>query len=440
MKFRPIIVRPTIRLRLSLWYAALFLLAGVLLLSLNYILLRDSFVVTPQNVRISIALRLGIPVEQLDPSGNPRGPMVGNVPVHQLVQEIEHELTAWSLRQLAIKSAIALGIMLLLSLAFGWVVAGRMLRPLHDITAAARRLSDTTLTERIALQGPEDELKELADTFDAMLGRLDSAFRAQKEFVSNASHELRTPLAIIRTELDVTLADPHTSSEDLKQMAATIRDAVTRSDQLIDRLLVLARSGDEVAREPLDLAAIARTSTERYSTEADSRQLGLDLDLKEAPVQGDAVLLERLVDNLVENAILYNDVGGFFRIESGVQMPTAPNESESAWLRVSNGGAHIPAAEVGRLFERFYRLDHSRSRSTGGFGLGLSIVRAVAEAHGGYAKARPLPEGGLQVTVVLPKRLEAPAAALTSHAQFPTGAAPPPDRPAADHPEPTAQA
>lgn len=402
--------RPTVRLRLSLWYAALFLLAGGMLLALNYFLIRDSFVVSPKDVSFEVAVRLGIPPEQVRPEpGHERGPvMVGDVPLSTLLDEIQREVTSWSLNQLAIKSGIALAVMALLSLGMGWLLAGRMLRPLHAITSTARRLSASTLKDRIALAGPADELKELADTFDAMLGRLDTAFTAQREFVANASHELRTPLAIIRTELDVTMSDPDASADDYRDMAATIRDAVARSDQLIDRLLFLARVGGSAAREDVDLALMAAEVVQRSATEAGSRRLSLELNLQPARMVGDPVLLERMIGNLVENAIRHNRDDGFLKTETGVERPPAVRRDHAscaaptAWLRVSNGGMVISPEDVERLFERFYRPDRSRSRSTGGFGLGLSIVKAVAEAHGGTVSAEAPPEGGLVVTVRLP--------------------------------------
>jgi len=395
--------RPTVRLRLSLWYAALFFLAGALLLTLNYFLIRDSFVVSPKNVRVEVAIDLGIPREKLEPPAPGAPPparediMVGNVPLPTVLDAIEKQVTNWSLQQLGFRSIIALATMALLSLGMGWMLAGRMLRPLQAITSTARRLSETTLKERIALDGPADELKELADTFDAMLGRLDAAFTAQRDFVANASHELRTPLAIIRAELDVTLSDPEATPQDYREMAEVIRDAVSRSDQLIDRLLFLARCEGSPAHEPVDLAKIAAEVAERYAGEADARELALELQLSPALLEGDPVLLDRMVANLVENAIRHNVTGGSFTVSTG-------SDGRDTTVTVSNGGPLIPPESVDRLFERFYRVDKSRSRSTGGFGLGLPIVRAVAEAHGGASHARAPSQGGLEITVRIPMR------------------------------------
>lgn len=259
------------------------------------------------------------------------------------------------------------------------------------------------------MQGPADELKELSDTFDAMLGRLDAAFTAQREFVANASHELRTPLTIIRTELDVTMRDPEATAEDYREMASVIRDAVTRSDQLIDRLLFLAKVGGSSAREDIDLARMAAGVVEGTRQEAALRHLSVDIDLQPASVVGDPVLMERMIANLVENAVRHNEDHGFLKVETGTEKQSSQRREHTvgarnpgSWLRVSNGGSIIPPEEAGRLFERFYRQDRSRSRNTGGFGLGLSIVKAVAEAHNGSVTAIAPAEGGLVVTVRLP--------------------------------------
>jgi signal transduction histidine kinase len=235
----------------------------------------------------------------------------------------------------------------------------------------------------------------LADTFDAMLGRLDTAFGAQKDFVANASHELRTPLTIIRAELDVALSDPDVSQQELQEMAVAINEAVDRSERLIDGLLMLARADSSLNLIDLDLAELAETQVELSSGEADGIGLRLELDLKPAPVKGDRVLLERLVSNLVENAVRHTNQDGWFAVRTFT-------ETDRAVLQVSNSGPVVPADEVDKLFDRFYRPDKSRSRKTGGFGLGLSIVKSVASAHSGAVTIVARPEGGLDVTVNLP--------------------------------------
>jgi signal transduction histidine kinase len=211
-------------------------------------------------------------------------------------------------------------------------------------------------------QRPPDELKELADTFDAMLERLDRAFAGQRQFVANASHELRTPLTIIRTELDVALADPDLSRKELEATAAAMRGALARSEDVIDGLLVLARSDALTETEAVDLAGLVRESLERHAAEADAAGLGAELALEPSVVEGDRRLLGRMVDNLVENAIVHNEQGGWLRLE------TAETE-EGATLVLSNGGSTVSDVDAPRLFERFFRADASRSRRTGGTGL-----------------------------------------------------------------------
>jgi signal transduction histidine kinase len=294
------------------------------------------------------------------------------------------------------------------SLGLGWVVAGRVLRPLQRITATAKRLSERTLHQRIALDGPDDELKELADTFDRLLGRLDAAFDAQRRFAANASHELRTPLAISRTEVDVALADPATPNAELRAMAERVRDATGRSERLIEGLLTLAHSEQEPrVWEPVDLAdtaALALEHTRRQDQDQAGQDGGLRLvtGLRPAPVAGDPALLERMVANLVENAVRHNQPPGWLEVATGTS-------DGRAFVQVANGGREIPPDQAESLFEPFRRL-HGRVASASpvrGAGLGLSIVRSVARAHGGDAHAIALAGGGLQVTVRLPVRAQA---------------------------------
>jgi signal transduction histidine kinase len=395
--------RPTIRLKLTLWYGGMFLLAGALLLTLTYVLVRQGFQPAPQKVREIVAQKLNIPLNQLEPGSQGHveflqpgfGPP-GGLTMGRLIHEIQAEQMQQQLNDLISWSGVALAIMAVVSLGLGWVVAGRLLRPVHELTGLARRLSESTLHERIRLQRPPDELKELADTFDAMLERLDRAFAGQRQFVANASHELRTPLTIIRTELDVALADPHLPRGELDAAAAAMREALARSEEVIDGLLVLARSDALTETEAVDLAGLVRESLEQHATAADAAGLGAELALQPAVVEGDRRLLGRMVDNLVENAIRHNEPGGWLRVR------TAQDEDE-ATLVLANGGPVVSQEDGSRLFERFFRADSSRSRRTGGTGLGLSIVKAVVDAHGGHVAAAPLPDGGLQVSVGLPR-------------------------------------
>jgi signal transduction histidine kinase len=395
---------PTIRLKLTLWYGGLFFLAGVLLIAINYFMVRDSLAVAPGKARAVVAERYDLPPEALEtgrfpsqPGAMPRIVEINGVSVARLLDEAQRELKEEALRQLWTRSLLALAIMAVITFGFAWLLAGRMLRPLHAITSTARRLSESTLHERIALKGPRDELKELADTFDGMLGRLDTAFTAQKDFVANASHELRTPLTIIRTEIDVALSDPKLSRKELREMGTAVTEAVDRSENLIDGLLVLAGANTSPNLSALDLAEIAQNEVNLASGEADALGLRLELDLQAAPVRGERSLLERMVGNLVQNAIRHNLPDGWFAVKTSVA-------GTRALLEVANSGPVVPPNDVARLFDRFFRPDKSRSRKTGGFGLGLSIVQSVATAHGGTVDLVAPKEGGLRVTVSLPAR------------------------------------
>ncbi|MGH4013720.1 MAG: sensor histidine kinase [Pseudonocardiaceae bacterium] len=277
-----------------------------------------------------------------------------------------------------------------------WVLTGQVLRPLHDVTATARRLSVESLDERLRLPGPRDEVAELADTFDAMLDRLQAAFDAQRRFVANASHELRTPLAVVRTEVEVTLADPAADEVELRRMATVVREAALRAQQLVDGLLVLARTEGSAlrAREPVDLASLAVAALRIVEPESRGRGLRVSAPTESAPVTGDPALLERVVGNLVENAVRHNVDGGWVQVFTGVA-------GQQAMLRVSGSGELVAAEAVAALFEPFHRGGVART-SQDGAGLGLSIVRAVVSAHRGTVYADPVPGGGLAVTVHLP--------------------------------------
>jgi signal transduction histidine kinase len=386
----------TIRLRLTALIGAVLILAGSILLGLTYLLVRRSVNSDPSQVRAEVARRLGVNPEVLRPVENPaRNPETKARRV--LFRDVQREITNENLHRMLVESGIALGVLAVGSVGIGWVVAGRMLRPLQTITTTARRLSDVNLHERIGLEGPADELKELADTFDAMLERLDRAFMSQQRFVADASHELRTPLAVIRTEVEVTLANPAATADELRGMAEVVRDATMRSEALVDGLLTLARTG--AAPSPtatVELAGLTAEVVDRLAAQADSLQLSLDLALEPVSVRGDRILLDRLIANLVENAIRYNERDGWISVATSAEAGTAS-------LRVANSGPPVPAEQVASLFERFRRLDDwDPDQGRRGFGLGLSIVDAVARAHGGSATAEAQPDGGLLVVVQLP--------------------------------------
>ncbi len=314
----------------------------------------------------------------------------------QAIERFESALQTETLDRLVVQSAWALGLMALGSVGLGWVMAGRVLRPLQHITGAARRLSEENLHERIALEGPDDELKELAGTFDSMLARLDAAFDAQRRFAANAAHELRTPMAIVRTEVDVALADPDASVDELRAMGAEVLRAIDRTRGLLDGLLVLARSDRGIElRHPVDLAEVAAGAAGQVAGDAEAGGRTVSLDVARAPVRGDPSLLQRLGDNLLDNAVRHNEPGGWATVRTG-------QTSGRSRLVVANGGPVVDPAEVEALFEPFRRGTAERTGSVAGAGLGLSIVRSVATAHGGTATATARPEGGLEVMVGLP--------------------------------------
>ncbi|MGO9822315.1 MAG: sensor histidine kinase [Solirubrobacteraceae bacterium] len=381
---------PTIRLRLTLLYGTVFLVTGAVLLTIGFLLVRSGL--QDHHQLTEVARRLGRRQTSSDhllsrALGFPPGS-----PELKLAREIQHQLVNDDLHRLFVEYLVALLAVTMASVATGYLLAGRALRPLRDITATARRVSGENLGERIALQGPADELKELADTFDGMLARLDAAFASQRHFVANASHELRTPLAIIRTEVDVTLADPDATVSDLRAMGEAVRETVDRCERLIGGLLMLARSEAAAGHgEPVDVAALAGDCITDLRARAHEARVEVRDDLAPAWTVGEPALIERLVANLLDNGIHHNEPGGFLDVTTRV-------DDGRVVLHVVNGGHRIDPAEAERLTQPFRRLD----RSVYGFGLGLSIVRSVAEAHGGTATITARPEGGLDVLVDLP--------------------------------------
>lgn len=296
-----------------------------------------------------------------------------------------HLFLLYSLSGLAVTSVLA-G-------ALGWALAGRVLRPVRAITAAARDASQENLDRRLALTGPQDELKELADTFDAMLGRLQVAFASQKRFVANASHELRTPLTGIRALIDVTMAKPTRTTQQLQALIGKVGAAVDRSEVLIEGLLTLARSDRGLARtETVDLPTAVADAIDLVAASAAAQRIAIESALEPAAAIGDRVMIERLVANLLDNAVRYNTPGGGW-----VRVNTA-SDTDRVWLSVANSGPVVPAGQVDELFEPFRRLTE---RVGDGAGLGLSIVRSVATAHGGDISARPRSGGGMDILVSL---------------------------------------
>ncbi|MBZ4018853.1 sensor histidine kinase [Streptomyces purpurogeneiscleroticus] len=384
-------LRPTIRIRLTLLYGGMFLMAGIVLLAIIYMLaanaLQDGnqlpFKIIGSDFRIVTDRCPGAATNNVDQ-------------LNSAINTCISQQRAVALNNLLNRSLMALVGLTIVAFAFGYAMAGRVLSPLGRITRTAQRVAGSDLHRRIELGGPDDELKELADTFDEMLDRLDRAFESQQRFVANASHELRTPLAINRTLLEVQLADPEASPE-LAQLGKTLLATNERSEQLVEGLLLLARSENKIVdRKPVDLSEVASQAIEQVRGEAQTKGVELRGVRKQVFVQGSGVLLERIALNLVQNAVRYNTPA-----DGWVEVTT---EAQPGWavLVVSNTGPVVPAYEVENIFEPFRRLRTERTGSDKGVGLGLSIVRSVVRAHDGTITAVPREGGGLDMRVVLP--------------------------------------
>ncbi|MBS1676442.1 MAG: HAMP domain-containing histidine kinase, partial [Actinobacteria bacterium] len=377
----PHLPSPTVRLRLTLLYGGLFLVSGAVLLVVTYLIFRES---TGVNLIV--------------PSGSAHGTPAQVAETKLRYDDVVRRSTD-ALHQGLLRSVIVLAIMTVASIALGWLVAGRVLRPLRTMTAKTRHISERNLHERLALAGPDDELKDLADTVDGLLERLETAFGAQQRFVANAAHELRTPLTLWRALLEETLTDPDATIDSFRATSRRLLALGEEQERLLDALLTLASSERGLARrEPFDLAAIVAAVLRDPPPEAAGRGVPIEADLEPAPAAGDAALAERLVRNLLDNAVSHNVPGGRVQVRTGTA-------GGGAYLSVANDGAVIPAAEVERLLEPFQRLGTDRTApSDGHHGLGLSIVRAVAAAHHATLLAEPRPEGGLLVKIGFPAR------------------------------------
>jgi len=382
------------RSRLTLLYTSLFTLGGTALVLITYVLVANSLrPTTPTTIPGAVQLEIERCVKAAKAGGSAADTMIKCAAIYANgVQAGATAQRSTTLSHLLVYSLLTLAGVILMAAAAGWIAAGRILRPVHRLTAAAREASEQNLSLRIGLRGPRDELRELADTFDTMLERLDRAFTGQRQFIANASHELRTPLTVMRTAMDVVLAKPAPTREELVSMAADIRHAVEHSERLIEVLLVLARN-DQVRAltDELDLAAIAEDALEGRAVDGITTTAALG----EAPVTGDGVLLERLVANLLDNAERYNTLGG------SISISTAADKDVSV-VRVVNTGQVVPPDQVDRLFLPFTRLD-DRTRHDG-FGLGLALVSSIASVHNGTVHASAVPAGGLDITIRLPRR------------------------------------
>jgi signal transduction histidine kinase len=405
--------RRTVRLRLTLLYGGVFLVSGVVLLTITYFLVTNEF--------------FGEAVFQTNYANNP-GP-VNSVPVPGGAGAPTIHLAERSgpdpLRQLLVLSGIALAVMLAVSVAAGWLMAGRVLRPLRTITATTRQISEANLHQRLAVAGPDDELKDLADTIDGLLGRLDAAFDTQKDaldaqriFVANASHELRGPLTRERAAIEVALADPQASTQSLRATFHRVLATTKQQEQLLEALLVLARGQAGLDRpEAFDLAAVTDEVLLARHAEVQRRQLHLDATLDPTWALGDPRLAERLVANLVDNAIGHNQPAGWVQLQTG-------SRAGRAELAVANSGPAVPPAELERLLRPFQRLGADRTGHRQGHGLGLSIVAAVAAAHRADLRVAARPDGGLQVVVAFPTPDPTPPADATIQAPAPGRDAP----------------
>jgi len=375
--------RPTLRVRMALLYGGLVLLVGVSLLFTCVILL-DHAIATQDVFRHGSQLlyRKGHQLHRLDVATEVAGAQDS------------------AIRYLLTTGLIYFGIIVVIGSTGGYLLAKQALRPIAKLTQTARALSTETLDQRISLGGPDDELRELADTFDDMLARLDAAFDSQRLFVANASHELRTPLSVIRTELEVTLSDPDADPEELRRMGKVVADATERAQRLVTSLLTLARlqavgGGELEVSEPVDLAWLVPAALHAVASEADEKRIRIETEVEPAATIGDPRLLERLIGNLVENAIRHNVPDGWLRVTTG-------QTADKVWLHVANGGVVIPAEDVDRLFEPFRRGGRMRTSSRGA-GLGLAIVRLIVESHRGRLQAAAPPFGGLAIRVELPR-------------------------------------
>jgi signal transduction histidine kinase len=384
-----------LRSRLAVMYTILIFLAGVALLAVTYALVAKVLLPAPASApkvlsqRDRALLRLCKPPPASAALIAECKRLIASTGVGANGQRES------ALRALQGASVIALGVLTIASVGLGWLISGRALSPVRSLTEAARRASELRLGERLALTGPDDELKQLADTFDVMLERLDTAFTSQKRFVANAAHELRTPLTAMRTAIEVTLAKPMRAPDELEAMAARVKRSVERAEATIEALLTLATSElGATARETIDLATAAEDALDDARGAIGERQIEVQSALESAHARGDRVLLERMIANLVENAVRHNHPGGWIAIRT-------TQRNGHAVFEIANTGPTIPPGEIPTLFEPFERAD-ARLHPTEGVGLGLSIADAIARAHHATISARPRLGGGLEISVVVP--------------------------------------
>ena len=363
------------RLRLTLLYSGMFLALGTAIVVVIFLVGSHGTVIGSSSVAVAT------------PASAQQPPVVHDVVSQQHSADVDRLVAA---------SWVTLAATAVVAAVLGWFLAGRVLRPLRKMTTAAQTISAGNLHERLALAGPDDEFKQLGDTFDDLLGRLEASFAAQRRFVANAAHELRTPLTVERTVLQVALADPDASAASLRAACEELLASGRDHQRLLDSLLTLATSERGLQRrEPIGLAAVAEAVLESSRPEIEQRSLTITAELQPTTIYGDRALIESLVANLVDNAIRYNEPGGRLVVRTST-------DAGHAVLAVANSGPRVGPDDIERLFEPFRRLTTDRTTSDGHHGLGLSIVRAVATAHRATVSATPEPDGGLAIAVTFP--------------------------------------
>jgi signal transduction histidine kinase len=390
---------PTIRLRLTLVYGGLFLFSAAALLGITYTLIhhqysRSFFITSGHKAVVSFQSAGGVIPNSKPGAGFPVPvPAKGSLANLKLVGAVAQGQSDAAQHQLFVDSALALAVMAVLSLWLGWVIAGRALRPLRTITETARDISASSLHRRLDLGGPDDELKQLGNTVDGLLARLETSFEAQRQFVANASHELRTPLTLERTLLELALSDPNASVDSYRHTCEQLLAVGEQQERLIEALLTLSRSQRGLdSRQPVDLAAITAAAV----AAADHDGLALDATIQAAHTTGNPRLVDRLVANLLNNAIDHNVDGG--RIEV-----TTETRDGHAVLTIANTGPTIPASELERIFQPFQRLETTRTSGANGLGLGLSIVKAIADGHDATVSSSAPADGGLEIEISFPR-------------------------------------
>jgi signal transduction histidine kinase len=432
--------KTTVRWRLTLLYGGLFLACGAALLAATYALVAQGTTTIP-NPRLIQAgsqpalLRAGPgnPAITASPAverllrSRAGHRLVGEIAGDQQSLDLHHELAVnelvrgqriSDLHRLELWSAIALALMAVISGLLGWLVAGRVLRPLRTIAATTRQISEASLHQRLALPGPRDELRSLADTIDGLLERLEGSFEAQRRFVANASHELRTPLAAARMTLEVVIADPNATVDTLRDACMHALDEGEHQEQLIDALLALAQGQRGIeTREPIDLAYLTHAVLQAHQSDSASRELRFDVSLEPTMISGDRRLAERLVSNLVENAIRYNVAHGEVHVRVG-------KRAGQAALEVVNTGPVVAAEDIERLLQPFERLTPNRTSFREGLGLGLSIVAAIAAAHDAVLDIQAREQGGLRIEVRFPSPTDRDISTETQEIHDPAGPLP----------------